>query len=231
MILFGKKAFLDNINEVNNVEVLKGNNEIISLLKSKKIKFEIKDDKYFFSNYGKVNHQGIVSFTKNNRVCELADLLKDKSEKAIVVVLDEIQDPYNFGNIIRSCEAFGVKAIIYKQDNQVQINDYVIKSSMGAINNINLIKVVNLSNTLELLKKNKFWVYSTSLGNSSKSLYKTNFDNKTVLVFGNENNGVSKKLIEASDFLVKIPMVGKVESLNVSTSVGIVVSYVSNLLK
>jgi 23S rRNA (guanosine2251-2'-O)-methyltransferase len=153
MKLFGKKALIDNIDKINKVELENKDSQIISLLKEHNIQFEIKGTKFFSLLDKNLNHQGIISYA-DNKIGSLEDIYNKTN--AIVLIVDELQDPQNFGAILRTCDAFGVDAVIYKKDNQVQINDFVIKSSMGAINNLNLFKVTNLSNEIELLKKNGF---------------------------------------------------------------------------
>jgi 23S rRNA (guanosine2251-2'-O)-methyltransferase len=230
MNLIGKKALLDNINNIEKVELSNKNSDIISLLKSKKIKYFIKEDKYFNTNFKNVNHQYIISYTKNiPDNISIETIINSGNKKINIVILDEIQDPYNFGNIIRTCESFGVDCIVYKNVNQVQINDFVIKSSMGAINNIKLFKVANLSNVIEKLKDNGFWIYATTLNDKSENFKKIKFDDKSVFIFGNENKGINAGLIKLSDFCIKIPMRGKTQSLNVSTSVGVILSHIDFL--
>jgi 23S rRNA (guanosine2251-2'-O)-methyltransferase len=153
MKIFGKKALLDNLSKINKVELEKKDSQIISLLRQNNIQFEIKGSKSFESLDKNLNHQGIISYVES-KVSSLSEIYK--KENATVLIVDSLQDPQNFGAILRTCDAFGVDAIIYKKDNQVQINDFVIKTSMGAINNLNMFKVTNLSNEIDLLKKNGF---------------------------------------------------------------------------
>jgi 23S rRNA (guanosine2251-2'-O)-methyltransferase len=154
-VLFGKKALLDNINNKNIISVdLIINNELISLLQQKNIKFTIRNTNFFKQFDRNLNHQGVVTHLQHNKkVNDIDSFLSSPKTTSVVLVIDGIQDPQNFGAILRSCDAFGVDVIIYKKDNQVQINDFVIKSSMGAIEHLNLIKVVNLSRTIEQLKQ------------------------------------------------------------------------------
>jgi 23S rRNA (guanosine2251-2'-O)-methyltransferase len=153
MKIFGKKALLDNLSRINKVELEKKDSQIISLLRQNNIQFEIKGSKSFESLDKNLNHQGIISYVET-KVSSLTEIYK--KENAIVLIVDSLQDPQNFGAILRTCDAFGIDAVIYKKDNQVQINDFVIKTSMGAINNLNMFKVTNLSNEIDLLKENGF---------------------------------------------------------------------------
>jgi 23S rRNA (guanosine2251-2'-O)-methyltransferase len=155
-ILLGKKALLDNIDnkDIVSVDLLLSNVEIINLLKQKKIKFTIQNENFFKHFDTNLNHQNIVVHLKQgNKIDNIDSLLKLSKPESIILVIDSIQDPQNFGAILRSCDAFGVDAVIYKKDNQVQVNDFVIKSSMGAIQHLNLIRVTNLARTLDQLKQ------------------------------------------------------------------------------
>jgi 23S rRNA (guanosine2251-2'-O)-methyltransferase len=153
--LFGKKALLDNLDSNNIVEVklINQDKNIISKLNSKNIKYSIVDKSFFKEFEKELNHQGIITYIKSNsKYSSLEEFLSVEHKKSLILIVDSIEDPYNFGAILRTSDAMGVDAVIYKKDNQVQINDYVIKSSMGAINNINLFKVTNLATCLEKIK-------------------------------------------------------------------------------
>jgi 23S rRNA (guanosine2251-2'-O)-methyltransferase len=154
MVLYGKKALLDNINkEIVHVDLLPNDNSIIKLLQEKGINYSIRDKGFFAKFDKKLNHQGVIIHIETNVKYEnFNDFLKQDLKKSIVLVVDSIQDPQNFGSILRTCDAFAVDAIIYKKDNQVQINDFVIKSSMGAVNNLNIFREVNLTDALNKLK-------------------------------------------------------------------------------
>jgi 23S rRNA (guanosine2251-2'-O)-methyltransferase len=155
-LLFGKKALLENINSINKVHILKIEQKTISLLKAHNIPFIIEKQSYFAKFAKNLNHQNIVCELKQTKTITLDELLESTKQKSIILVLDSLQDPQNFGAIIRSAEALGVDAIIYKKDGQVQINDFVIKSSTGAINHILLIRVTNLVETIKQLKQHNY---------------------------------------------------------------------------
>ena len=143
-------------------------------------------------------------------------------------MLDSIQDPHNFGAILRTCDAFGVDAVVYKDDNQTQINDFVIKTSMGAINNLNLFKVTNFARAIELLKKSGYWIYASTLNKKAIDNTKVNYNDKTVIIVGNEHSGISKLTEKNSDELITINMYGNVQSLNVSVAAGILIYEAKN---
>jgi 23S rRNA (guanosine2251-2'-O)-methyltransferase len=156
MKLFGKKALLDNINLKNITKVsVSANNDIIPVLTKKHIPYEVVED-IFFNQFDKsLKHQGIVTYINKVAAYDSLDeyLSQTKDTAGLVVIIDSIQDPYNFGAILRTCDAFGVDAVIYKKNNQVQITDLVSKASMGAINNLNLFREVNLNAAIDKLKK------------------------------------------------------------------------------
>lgn len=230
MKIIGKKAIIDAIKNnktIIKVFLLSNKNDFFKYLNEKNIRIEIKN-KSFFDIYENVNHQFAIAEIEDHSFNKtLEEIASNSSKDSIIVVLDEINDPRNFGAILRTCEAFGVDAIIYKKNNQVQINDLVIKTSMGATSSLNLFKVTNLMNEIEKLKKFGYWVVSSSL-DGSIDVNCQDFEFKTILVIGNENNGVSKLIQKKSDYKVKIPMYGKVQSLNVSVATGILLNAIRN---
>jgi 23S rRNA (guanosine2251-2'-O)-methyltransferase len=154
--LFGRKVLLENVTNQNiiNVDLQQQNHDLIPLLKKHQVKFQIRDNTFFKKFAVNLNHQGVVINMKSNAINDLTaliDYVKTKT-RSIILVLDGIQDPQNFGSILRTCEAMAVDAVIYKKDNQVQINDFVAKTSMGAVNLLNLIKVANLNHVFDQLK-------------------------------------------------------------------------------
>ncbi|MDE6893922.1 MAG: 23S rRNA (guanosine(2251)-2'-O)-methyltransferase RlmB, partial [Malacoplasma sp.] len=151
--------------------------------------------------------------------------------KKIILVLDEIQDPGNFGAICRTCKAFDVAGVIFKKNNQIQISDTVLKTSLGAANYLNFYKATNLFETLNKLKKEGFWTISTALDEKSIKLseFKTDIKN-LVLIVGNENRGISSLIKKESDFLVEIEMTDDVQSLNVASSCAIAIYYLQFIL-
>ena len=234
--LFGKKALLDALESNLGIEKIylnKPDSALISILNKKKVAFEIKGKDYF-SSWDKqgVNHQFCVAILKETNL-KFIDLkqamqaLKNEDE-SIVLILDSIQDSRNFGAILRSAQAFGIKIVFFKDRHQSPINDLVIKTSMGAANYLTFCKINNLSTLIDHLKTINFWVYATVLDSEAKSLYDEKFTQKTALIVGNEDQGVSQKLIENVDQKLYIPMYGNVQSLNVSVATGICLSYLSH---
>ncbi|MDR2847456.1 MAG: 23S rRNA (guanosine(2251)-2'-O)-methyltransferase RlmB [Mycoplasmataceae bacterium] len=227
MKLFGKKALLDNIQSKKIIKAyVTNNNDIISVLKKNQIPFELVSNSYFNNFDITLNHQGVVIDVINDKKYESIDefLATNDVKQSIIVIVDAIQDPHNFGAILRTCDAFGVDAVIYKKDNQVQINELVIKTSTGAVNNLNLFKVTNLNETIAKLKDHGYWIYASALQSDSHDANAVVYDAKTVLIVGNEEHGISPLLLSKADHVVKIPMFGIVQSLNVSVATGILLN-------
>ncbi len=189
--------------------------------------------KIFYTNKKIENSQGFCIFlTDYDYYREFDEILENMARKSqsIILILDEIQDPRNFGALIRSAEVFGVDAIIIPERNSVRINETVVKTSTGAIEYVPIVKVTNLSNTIEKLKKIDYWVYGAA-GEAESSSAEEQYPQKVVLVLGNEGTGLRKKVREYCDKLIKIPMRGKINSLNVSVAGGILLSEIAKFHK
>jgi 23S rRNA (guanosine2251-2'-O)-methyltransferase len=167
--------------------------------------------------------QGIIAEVEEFRYCRTSEILKSAENKqhSTLAVLDEIQDPHNFGAIVRSAAASGIDGIIISDKNTVKVNHTVIKTSSGAVNHIKISKESNIYTAVEYLKEKGFKIIGTVL-NADKNLYEFAFPDKSVIIFGGEGEGLRKNLMKLCDYLIKIPMVGKIESLNVSVSAGII---------
>lgn len=170
-------------------------------------------------------HQGVVAEVKDYNYADFdATIKKIKEEKnSLILILDELNDPHNFGAIIRSADAFKVGAIIIKKDRQVLVTPTVTKVATGAQNYVPIILVTNIRQTLEKLKDNGYWIVAAD-GKGDKSIYDLKYDFPTALIIGSEGYGISKINLDNSDFIVKIPMLGHVNSLNASVATGIILS-------
>ena len=138
------------------------------------------------------------------------------------LVLDQIKDPQNFGQIIRTAECAGVDGIIYSKHNSVPITNTVLQVSQGAFLNINLYEVVNIKNEIKKMKKEGFWAIGVENGLNASNWYELDYKNKIIIVFGSEGEGIRKKVLEICDFKSTIEMQGKINSLNVSASISAV---------
>lgn len=161
-------------------------------------------------------HQGIVLKIADYEYKDISELNSD-----IVVMLDHLEDPHNFGAIIRTCEAAGVKDIIIPKDRSVKVNSTVMKTSAGCLDRVNIYEVTNLVQTINYLKKNNYWIIGTDMeGTDYKDI---DYKGKIVIIIGNEGNGMSRLVKEACDFIATIPMKGEVNSLNASVAAGIII--------
>ena len=160
--------------------------------------------------------QGILAVIEKNTSNKDSDYTQD-----IIIALDGVQDPGNMGTILRTVDSANLNQIIISKDSADCYNPKVVRSTMGAIFRVNIIEVDNLKETLEAVKKNKFKVMVTAL-DTNDSIYSVDY-NKKVIVIGNEANGVSKEVQAIADEKVKIPMIGKTESLNASVAAGIMI--------
>ena len=172
-------------------------------------------EKVFESITDVQNPQGILAVVEKKSEEEQISYDED-----VIVVLDGIQDPGNLGTILRTVDSVGLKQIIVSNKTADAYNPKVVRSTMGAIYRVNVIEVDNIVETLKRIKKNKYEVVATSL-ETDNSIYDIDY-NKKVIVIGNEANGVSKEVLEMADKKVKIPMLGKTESLNASVATGII---------
>ena len=161
-------------------------------------------------------HQGIVLKIADY---EYKDITKLNSD--IVVMLDHLEDPHNFGAIIRTCEAAGIKDIIIPKDRSVKVNSTVMKTSAGCLDRVNIYEVTNLVQTINNLKKNNYWIIGTDMEGTDYK--KIDYKGKIVIIIGNEGSGISRLVKDSCDFIATIPMQGEVNSLNASVAAGIII--------
>ena len=170
-----------------------------------------------------LNHQGIVAKVTPFKYCEVNDILEaaeKKDEKPFIVILDEIEDPHNLGSIIRTAELCGVHGIIIPKRRNVGVTSTVYKCSAGAIEHMKIAKVTNINATIDMLKEKGIWIYGADIEGKDYS-YNTDFSGACALIIGSEGKGISNLTLKKCDLLVKIPMVGKINSLNASVAGGI----------
>lgn len=199
--------------------------EILKCIRDQKIKTTFLDSQVMDRKVSG-NHQGIILEIEEVPTYSLDYFLEsvhDKS-KVLIVMLDHLEDPHNFGAIIRTSEALGVDGIIIPNDRSVTVNSTVVKTSAGAISYMKIVRVPNLGSTITRLKKEGFWIVATDMDGEDYS--EIDYPNKLCVVIGNEGKGVSDVILKSSDFVASIPMSGKINSLNASVSCGIVLSYI-----
>lgn len=230
MLIYGKNPIKDlfefDKNQIKKIYIEKKRHQSFYLeLEKEGIELlEYKQFKYNEEINHKDNTQGIIAEINEPKNYSISDLIKENEniERPIIVMLDRIEDPQNFGAIIRNAAAFGVTAIIYPNRNSARLNSTAMKTSAGNWLHIKFSEVSNLSNAIRELKKKDYWIISTSLEANTSLEEMKNFDKPLVVLLGNEGKGVKKSLQEEADFNIKIEMNPKVESLNVSSAAAIV---------
>lgn len=224
MLVYGKNVAKDLLKKNKFIKkvIIQDNfddKEIKSYLEN--TKFDVKVmSKREIDNLCSGVHQGIILDIPDYKYGNIDDVFDNNDE--FVVILDHLEDPHNLGAIIRTCEAAGVKSIIIPKDRQVQVNATVMKTSVGTLDNVNVIEVSNLVNAIDKLKKNGFWIVGTALENS-QDYREIDYSGKIALVIGNEGSGISNIISKNCDFLAKIPMYGTTNSLNASVAAGIMI--------
>lgn len=224
MLVYGRNVALEmlkNLKKVQKVILQQGfdDKKIISFVQDAKIPVLMKSKKEM-DRLAEGLHQGIILYVRDYQYYTLEDVLK--KNPTFIVMLDHIEDPHNFGAIIRTCEAAGVDAIIIPKDRQVQVNGTVMKTSVGTLEQMKIVQVSNLASTIDFLKENGFWVVGTALENSV-DYRDVDYSGKVVLIIGNEGSGISKLVRKKCDFIAKIPMYGTTNSLNASVASGIMI--------
>lgn len=222
MYIYGKNVAIETIKNKEKIKkaiIYKNftDNNILVDLKKLNVKIEFKE-KYEMDKIVNGMHQGIILEVNDFEYSDIDEMITDDS---LIVILDHIEDPHNFGAIIRTCEAAGVNGIIIPKDRSVDVNATVIKVSTGAIKNMKIAQVTNLNRTIEDLKKQGFWIVGTDM--EGTNYYDIDYKGKTAIVIGNEGNGMSRLVSENCDFIATIPMNGTTNSLNASVATAIVV--------
>ncbi len=205
-----KKAILqNNFNE----------NDILTLIKSRKIPV-FYEEKAKLDALVKNNHQGVILEIRDFNYVDIDSIIANK-DKCTIIILDHLEDPHNLGAIVRTVEASGVDGIILPINRSVSVNETVMKTSVGTLYNVKICQVTNLNNTIKYLKKKGFWLYGASMEGQNYS--EVEYQDKTCLIIGNEGNGLSRLVQDSCDYIVSIPMKGKVNSLNASVAAGILI--------
>ena len=219
MKVFGKNVIKEYLNEKNKIKkayIYKNFNDRNILNQLENIPCEFLN-KLELDKIEHGNHQGIILEVNDYEYSYIDDILDSK----IIVILDHLEDPHNFGAIIRTCEAAGIKSIIIPKDRSVKVNATVMKTSAGTLENVNISMVSNLVSTIKKLKDNGFWIIGTDMEGTDYK--KIDYTGKIALVIGNEGKGISKLVEKNCDFMAKIPMYGKVNSLNASVAAALVI--------
>ncbi len=230
--VYGKNPVLEviksNDKTINKIYIQSKNKELIEIRKLAKEKRivvveadKLKLDKMITLENEKLkNSQGVVASVTDYKYYEVDDILeyaKEKNEPPFIVILDKIEDPHNLGAIIRTAECMGVHGIIIKNRNACQVTDTVEKVAAGACSYLRVARVTNITETIKYLKDKGLWVYGLDMDGES-NIYDTKLNGAIALVIGNEGDGISRLVKENCDVILKIPMTGKINSLNASVS-------------
>lgn len=229
MKIKGRNAVREAIlSSTNILKIMASNNsrdkvllDILQLAKSKGIKVQLVDNHVLDRECE--NHQGIIASVSDFEYSTVDDILnvaREKGKDHFILILDGVEDPHNFGSIIRVAECLGVDGIIISKNRACPVTDTVAKVSAGACQHVKIAKVTNINNEIERLKKENIWVYACELG--GEDLDTANLSGNIAIVMGSEGKGVSSLTKKLCDGIVSMQMYGQVNSLNVSVATGIV---------
>lgn len=229
----GRNAVLELIEsgkDINKIYIEKGEkqgsiNKILAKANERKIIVTEIDKQKFRQMSQTPNAQGIIAIVPPFDYCDvydIIDLAKERNEDPFILILDGIEDPHNLGSIIRTAETAGVHGIIIPKRRAASVNSTVNKVSAGAVEHIKIARVNNINETINTLKKEGIWICGTDM-DTNKYYYNQDLTGPLAIVIGSEGFGMSRLVKENCDFLIKIPMKGKITSLNASVSAGIVV--------
>lgn len=229
MKIKGRNAIREALaSDTNILKILASNNckdkvfsDIINTAKRKGVKVQFVDPRAL--DREAENNQGLIAYTSDFQYSSVEDILavaREKGKDHFILILDGIEDPHNFGSIIRVAECLGVDGIIISKNRACPVTDVVAKVSAGAIEHMKIAKVTNINTEIERLKEKNIWVYACELG--GEDLDTANLDGNIAIVMGSEGSGVSALTRKLCDGVVTMQMYGKVNSLNVSVATGIV---------
>ncbi|MDR0299661.1 MAG: 23S rRNA (guanosine(2251)-2'-O)-methyltransferase RlmB [Streptococcaceae bacterium] len=227
-LIYGLHAVTESLvsGRVNKLFVqkdLRGKNidKIKDLARQKSVKIDWLDKTELSKMTGNGVHQGFGAFVSEFEYQELSEILKNlqAKESATIMILDELTDPHNLGSIARTADATGVDAIIIPKHRSVGITPVAVKASTGALQHVPVVRVTNLSQSLDKLKEAGFWIFGTDMNGTSYD--KWNSSGKVALIIGNEGHGIGQNLKKQVDEMITIPMVGHVQSLNASVAASI----------
>ena len=221
---------LESKKDINKIFVTKGEkhgsiNKILAMARERNVIIVEKDKRQMEQMAQTPNYQGVIAIVPPFEYCEIEDILEDaknKNEDPFVLILDGIEDPHNLGSIIRTAETAGIHGVIIPKRRAASVNSTVSKVSAGAVEHMKIARITNISDSIQKLKDNGLWICGTDI-DAKNYYYNQDLKGPLGIVIGNEGQGMSEKVKKNCDFLVKIPMKGKVTSLNASVSTGIVV--------
>ncbi len=196
--------------------------QILDLAKKRGIVFQFLPKEKFYE-YKEYSHQGVIAYASPIKYTGLEEFLNKKGENKKVVITDGVEDPHNFGSIIRTAVCAGYDAVIFPSRRNSAVNSTVEKTSAGAVNHIDMIMVNSLSGAIDKLKNNNFWIIATDI-KAKDNYYDIDYCNMNfAIVMGSEKEGISSTILKKADFRVKIPMFKNFDSLNVSNAASILI--------
>lgn len=228
--IFGRNPVLEALKAgttINKLIVAKGEQkgsiqEILHLAKEQRVQVQLVERNKLDKMFAGQNHQGVAAQIATADYVDWQDMLqaaKDKGEDVLLVILDELEDPHNLGAILRSVDAVGAHGVIIPKRRAVPLTDGVAKASAGAVEHVPVARVANIAQTIDELKKRGVWVAGASM--DGREMYGQDLKGPLALVIGSEGKGISRLVSEKCDFLVSIPMRGKINSLNASVAAGL----------
>lgn len=221
---------LESDRDINKILIAKGErhgsiNKIITIAKQRKLVTAEVDRQKLNAISQTNNHQGVIAIVppfNYSSVEDILDTAKERNEEPFILILDGIEDPHNLGSIIRTAETAGIHGVIIPKRRSALVNATVSKASAGAVEHMKIARVNNVNETIKYLQENGIWICGTD-GEAKSYYYNQDLKGAIAIVIGSEGNGISRLVKENCDFLVKIPMNGKITSLNASVSAGIVI--------
>ena len=229
--LYGKnvvKQLLYDKSDIQKLYLAIKDNQIEQLALKNHLKIE-RVDKAFLDKVCKTtNHQGVAVLKNEYKEYTVEQIVESaKGHNGLIVMLDELNDPHNLGAILRTCDCVGADGVIIKKNNAVGLNSTVAKVSVGAINTVKVASVTNLTKTIDYLKKQGYWIYGTGF-EKAIDYREPDYDHNVVVVIGNEGKGITRLVKDNCDYIVKLPMVGKISSLNASCATAVLLYEVFN---
>ena len=226
MLIYGKNSVIESLKSnqaVEKVTMSDGLNKeffglVASLCKKRNITLKTLSRQEFKKIEGDENYQGIMADVEDYKYCDLQELLNQREK--FLCILDGIEDPHNFGAIIRVAECAGVTGIVIPKNRSVSVNATVAKVSAGALSHVKIAQVTNIHDAIDKIKDSGTFVYAADM--DGEEMYDTNLEGNIAIVVGGEGKGVSVLTRKKADAIISIPMYGKVNSLNASVSAGIV---------
>jgi len=230
-IIYGKNPIIEALeagHEINKMLLLEGSRDrnlqkIIEAARSKKILLQFVERKMLDKIAEGENHQGVIAYISPYEYYEvdaLIQIARDKGEPPFLIICDEITDPHNLGSIIRTANAVGAHGVIIPKRRSAAINQTVVKTSCGAVEYVPVARVTNITQTIKALQKEGVWIVGTDMG--APVYHEANLTGSIGIVVGNEGDGISRLVKESCDFMISLPMMGAVSSLNASVACGVV---------